>query len=56
MYLQIDESGYQFVEEQPENRAYIGIFTYDMMQEQARLRKISYHVLEDARTLWFCPL
>ena len=36
MYLQIDESGYQFVEEQPENRAYIGIFTYDMMQEQAR--------------------
>ena len=53
MYLQIDESGYQFVEEQPENRAYIGIFTYDMMQEQARLRKIPYHVLEDARRFGF---
>lgn len=53
MYLQIDESGYQFVEEQPENRAYIGIFTYDMMQEQARLRNISYRVLEDARRFGF---
>ena len=53
MYLQIDESGYQFVEEQPENRAYIGIFTYDMMEEQARLRSISYRVLEDARRFGF---
>ena len=53
VYLQIDESGYQFVEEQPENRAYIGIFTYDMMEEQARLRSISYRVLEDARRFGF---
>ena len=53
VYLQIDENGYQFTEEQPENRAYIGIFTYDMMQEQARLRNISYHVLEDARRFGF---
>ena len=51
MYLRIDENGYQFTEEQPENRAYIGIFTYDMMQEQAKLRNISYHVLEDALVL-----
>ena len=53
MYLRIDENGYQFTEEQPENRAYIGIFTYDMMQEQAKLRNISYHVLEEARRFGF---
>lgn len=53
VYLQIGEKGYQFVEEQPQTQAYVGIFTYDMMRDEARLRNISYHVLEDARRFGF---